>query len=168
LIEFNQNAKVLRRQAKETAIEAGIRIYLELMGRIPKREGLEDEPAIKAAARMLRENGEEVSWAGPGMSEQAEAGWGKMPGGESMADLLASWPMPEDEHADYGTNKVHGNGQMDGSLDESSEDSVAKQLRSNMAESQMLVDANGHQSSSSEADSKSDEEDSDVDMSDAP
>ncbi|KAL9105894.1 MAG: hypothetical protein Q9227_009005 [Pyrenula ochraceoflavens] len=37
LAEFNKWAKILRKQAKEMSIEAGIRVYLELMGRIPRR-----------------------------------------------------------------------------------------------------------------------------------
>jgi len=159
LAEFNRNAKVLRAQAKEKAIEAGIRIYLELMGRIPKREGLEDEPAVKAAARMIKENGEEVVWSGPGMS-----------GGESMADLLASWPMPKDEFADYEGMHVYGNDQVDGSFEESSEDSAAKQLQAEMADSRMddADQGDGYANGSSEdEDSESEEEDSDVEMSDA-
>ena len=155
LTEFNRNAKILRAQAKERAIEAGIRIYLELMGRIPKREGLENEPAVKAAARIIRENGEEVVWTGPGKS-----------GGESMADLLASWPMPEDEFADYDGMHVYGNHRVD----ESSEDSAAKQLQAEIADSQVsnASHGNGHASGSSEdGDSESEDEDSDVEMLDA-
>ena len=160
LAEFNRNAKILRAQAKQKAGEAGIRIYLELMGRIPKREGLEDEPAVKAASRMITENGEQVVWAGASIG-----------GGGSMADLLASWPMPEDEHADYDGMHVYGNEPPDGSFEESSEDSAAKQLQAEMVDSQMndAAHANGHVSSSSEdKDSDSEEKDSDMDMSDAP
>ena len=154
LVEFNKNAKVLRRQAKDMAVEAGIRIYLELIGRIPKREGLEDEPAIRAATRMISENGEHVMWTGSGMEAA----------GDSMADILASWPMPEDEHAAYEGMKIYGDGQMDGSFDESSEDSAAKQLKAEMADAQ----ANGRaKDSSSEEDSESEDEDSDIEMSDA-
>ena len=159
LAEFNRNAKVLRAQAKQKAEEAGIRIYLELMGRIPKREGLEDEPAVKAAARMITENGEQVVWVRPEMS-----------GGESMADLLASWPMPEDNFADYEGMHVYGNDGVDGLIEESSEDSAAKQLQFEMAGSQ-TKDA-GHtdgyvSSGSDEEDSGSENGDSDVEMSDA-
>lgn len=159
LAEFNRNAKILRAQAKEKAIEAGIRIYLELMGRIPKREGLENEPAVKAAARIIKENGEEVVWSRPGMS-----------GGESMADLLASWPMPKDEFADYEGMHAYGNDPIDGSFEESSEDSAAKQLQAEMADSRMddAGHENGYVNASSESeDGESDEEDSDVEMSDA-
>ena len=159
LAEFNRNAKILRAQAKEKAIEAGIRIYLELMGRIPKREGLADEPAVKAAARMIRENGQEVVWSRPEGS-----------GGESMADLLANWPMPEDEFADYEGMHVYGNNQVHGSLEESSEDSAAKQLQAEMADSRIddASQESGRVSSSSEAeDSESEKEDSDVEMCDA-
>jgi hypothetical protein len=159
LAEFNRNAKILRAYAKEKAVEAGIRIYLELMGRIPKREGLQDEPAVRAAARIIRENGEEVVWTGPGMD-----------GGQSMADLLASWPMPKDEFADYEGMHVYGNDHVGGSLEESSEDSAAKQLQAEMAHSRM-GDA-GHEnrgtsSSPEDEESESEDENSDEEMSDA-
>lgn len=163
LVEFNKNAKVLRRQAKDMAVEAGIRIYLELMGRIPKREGLEDEPAIKAAARMIQENGEKLVWTGPGLKLA----------GESMADLLASWPMPEDNNVDYEETKSYDNSQLDGSYEVSSEDSAAKQLQADMADSQTNAASNAKvasDSSSDEGDSDSDseDEDTDVEMSDGP
>ena len=160
LAEFNMNAKILRAQAKAKAVEAGIRIYLELMGRIPKREGLEEELAVKAAARMITENGEQVVWTGAGKS-----------GGESMADLLASWPMPEDEFADYQGMHVYGNGEVHGSLEESSEDSAAKQLQAEMADSRTndAGQANGRsRNSSGNEDRANEHEDSDVEMSDAP
>ena len=158
LSEFNRNAKMLRAQAKEMAVEAGIRIYLELMGRIPKRDGLEDEPAVKAATRMITENGQEVVWTGGGIS-----------GGESMADLLASWPMPEDEFADYEGMHVYQDNPLNEPLEESSEDSAAKQLLAEMADSRRngAVDANGHVSSSRDKDSESEDEEYDVEMSDA-
>ena len=158
LAEFNRNAKILRAQAKERAIEAGIRIYLELMGQIPKRDGLEDEPAVKAAARMITENGQEVVWTGGGIS-----------GGESMADLLASWPMPEDEFADYEGMHVYQDNPLNRPFEESSQDSAAKQLQAEMADLQRngAVNANGHVSSSREKDGESEGEDYDVEMSDA-
>ena len=37
LAEFNKAAKVLRSQAKEIAMEAGLRVYAEMTGRIPSR-----------------------------------------------------------------------------------------------------------------------------------
>ncbi|MCJ1396780.1 hypothetical protein MMC18_009672 [Xylographa bjoerkii] len=37
LAEFNKAARVLRAQAKEIAVEAGLRVYAEMMGRIPPR-----------------------------------------------------------------------------------------------------------------------------------
>ncbi|MCJ1474694.1 hypothetical protein MMC13_003354 [Lambiella insularis] len=37
LAEFNKAARVLRKQAKEIAMEAGLRVYAEMMGRIPAR-----------------------------------------------------------------------------------------------------------------------------------
>ena len=131
-----------------------------MIGKKPKREGIDDEPAMKAASRMVIENGEQVVWTGA-----------RMDGGESMADLLASWPMPEDEHADYDGMHVYGNDSPDGSFEESSEDSAAKQLQAEMVDSQMndAAHANGHVSSSSEdEDSGSEGEGSDVDMCDTP
>jgi hypothetical protein len=159
LAEFNRNAKILRAYAKEKAIEAGIRIYLELMGRIPKREGLQDEPTVSAPARMIKENEKEVVWSGLGMG-----------GGQLMADLLASWPMPKDEFADYEGMHVYRDDQVDRSLEDSSEDSAAKQLQVEMARSRM-GDA-GHEdrglsSSSEDEDSESKDENSDEEMSDA-
>ena len=128
------------------------------MGRIPKRDGLEDEPAVKAAARMITENGQEVVWTGGGVS-----------GGESMADLLASWPMPEDEFADYEGMHVYRDNPLNGPFEESSEDSAAKQLQAEMADSQRngAVNTNEHVSSSREKDGESEGEDYDVEMSDA-
>lgn len=38
LAEFNKAAKVLRQQAKERSLEAGLRVHAELTGRIPRRE----------------------------------------------------------------------------------------------------------------------------------
>ena len=38
LTEFNRAAKVLRRQAKQIAMEAGLRIHAELTGKLPQRE----------------------------------------------------------------------------------------------------------------------------------
>jgi hypothetical protein len=60
------------------AIEAGIRIYLELMGRIPKREDLDDQVAGRPAE---------------GSSHNIPAAVQEM---TLMADLIASWPMPEE------------------------------------------------------------------------
>ena len=37
LAEFNQAARVLRKQAKQIAMEAGLRVYAEMTGRIPPR-----------------------------------------------------------------------------------------------------------------------------------
>lgn len=37
LAEFNQAARVLRKQAKKIAMEAGLRVYAEMTGRIPPR-----------------------------------------------------------------------------------------------------------------------------------
>ena len=38
LTEYNRNARVLRSQAKQNALEAGLHVYAERTGRIPKRE----------------------------------------------------------------------------------------------------------------------------------
>jgi hypothetical protein len=88
----------------------------------------------------------------------------------SGRDLLASWPMPKDEFADYEGMHVYGNDQVDGSFEESSEDSAAKQLQAEMADSRMddADQGDGYANGSSEdEDSESEEEDSDVEMSDA-
>ena len=104
LTEFNKQAKVLRAQAKAMAMEAGMRIYLELMGRIPKREGLDEEIARRAA--------EKGGLNGPAAIQEMTR----------MADLIASWPMPEEglgqleggfeDHYEYGSG-VHGDEQGD-------------------------------------------------------
>jgi len=38
LAEFNKAARVLRKQAKEIAMEAGLRVYAEMTERIPPRD----------------------------------------------------------------------------------------------------------------------------------
>ena len=79
--------------------------------------------------------------------------------------------MPEDKFAEYEGMHVYGHGQVDGSFEESSEDSAAKQLQTEMADSRMNDPdrENGHVSSSSgDDDSGIEDEDSDVEMSDAP
>ena len=48
LAEFNKAAKVLRHQAKERSLEAGLRVHAELMGKIPRRERTSDETNIAA------------------------------------------------------------------------------------------------------------------------
>jgi len=157
LTEFNKQARVLRKQAKEMAIEAGIRIYLELLGRIPKREGLDDELAAREAERQGHN--------GPEAVQQMT----------SMADLIASWPMPEE-----------GLGQLEGAFEDDyvdfeggeevemengedlSEDSAARQLRGEME--MEIDDGDGGEAKSSEVDlsdtSGSRDEDEDDDMSD--
>jgi len=57
LAEFNKYAKVLRKQAKEQAIEAGLRVYAELMGMIPRSQP--DEPSV--APEPKQESEEEES-----------------------------------------------------------------------------------------------------------
>ena len=59
LEEFNRNMKVLRRQAKQTAIEAGLRKHAEVTGRIPvvrkEGEGDDKEEKDKRQLEYLRE-----------------------------------------------------------------------------------------------------------------
>jgi hypothetical protein len=148
LTEFNKQVRVLRKQAKEMAIEAGLRIFLELMGRIPKREGLDEE----MAARQAERDGHN----GPAAVQEMT----------SMADLIASWPMPEEglgqlEGAfedDYDDMDVVENGE------DTSEDSAARQLKREMAQ-----DAGGGSSGpgSGSAESAGESDDSDEEMSDA-
>jgi hypothetical protein len=146
LTEFNKQARVLRKQAKEMAVEAGIRIYLELMGRIPKREGLDEEMAGRQAERDGHN--------GPAAVHEMT----------SMADLIASWPMPEeglgqlegafeDDYADIGWNE---NGE------DALEDSAARLLGNGVGQ-KANKESNGVGSGSAEADST----DSNDDMSDA-
>jgi hypothetical protein len=161
LTEFNNNAKILRKQAKDMAIEAGIRIYLELMGRIPKRKDLEENVATRAASKMSHltgRRGDDGSWARTGMMA-----------GESMADLLAAWPIPKDEAADDEAPIINGYGHMYGVTEESSEDSAARQLQTEATESQMNGVENGMNGveADSEEERDSDEEDSDVEMADS-
>lgn len=148
LTEFNKQVRVLRKQAKEMAIEAGLRIFLELMGRIPKREGLDEE----MAARQAERDGHN----GPAAVQEMT----------SMADLIASWPMPEEglgqlEGAfedDYDDMDVVENGE------DTSEDSAARQLKREMAQEAGGV-SSGPGSGSPESAGGSD--DSDEEMSDA-
>ncbi|ERF68084.1 hypothetical protein EPUS_06895 [Endocarpon pusillum Z07020] len=157
LTEFNKQARVLRKQAKEMAVEAGIRVYLELMGRIPKREGLDEE----MAARQAERDGHN----GPAAVEQMT----------SMADLIASWPMPEEglgqlegafEEDDYaafgGEVEVAAEEDEEEGLD-TSEDSAARQLRREMARE---VRQDGGGSSEDGSESSGSDDDSDEDMSD--
>ena len=102
LIEFNRWAKILRRQAKEQSIEAGIRIYLELMGRIPKREGWDEwveqreaekqKDATKGSEEAI--NPTPIGGIWPAQSSRS------MHQSQSMADLMDSWEVPEDPNAD--------------------------------------------------------------------
>ena len=78
LAEFNRYAKILRRQAKEKAIEAGIRVYLELTDRIPRDVTLREEG-------MVGRGHEDVE------------------GMMSAADWIAEWPMPGVEEGRFGT-----------------------------------------------------------------
>lgn len=165
LSELNSQMRVLRKQAKEMAIEAGIRIYLELMGRIPKREDLDAQVAGRQA--------EKDSHNGPAAVHEMT----------SMADLIASWPMPEEglgqlEGAfedDFGNIEEETTGpdeDMDLSEDSTSKPRPSKrnvggggrggEMASRTAASSKRKAAAGSESSVTE----SDQDDSDEDMSD--
>ena len=118
LTEFNKQAKVLRRQAKEMAIEAGIRIYLELMDVIPKREGLEEMVEARAREKLknsgigppLKDDNDDVN--AMDVDDDGEAIGGIWPA-QSTANLTASqwledWPIPEDPMARYEGNTKWG------------------------------------------------------------
>ena len=117
LAEFNKNAKVLRQQAKEKSIEAGIRVYLELMDRIPRRVTLDE-------GRKTGDKG-------------GDEGVGEM---MSAADLIASWPMPEMDEGRFGgyveSDSDEGDGDEEerenGGEDTSAEDSAERQLKGDM------------------------------------
>jgi hypothetical protein len=140
LIEFNRWAKILRRQAKEQSIEAGIRIYLELMGRIPKREGWDEwveqreaekqKDATKGSEEAIKPTPIGGIW--PAQSSKS------MHQSQSMADLMDSWEMPEDPNADaVDGDEIAFNSVLDGDAGEqSSEDSASQQLKSEMRSSQ--------------------------------
>jgi hypothetical protein len=53
LTEFNNAARVLRKQAKEKATYAGLRIYAELTGQIPRREEPTDMKAEETSATAV-------------------------------------------------------------------------------------------------------------------
>ena len=159
LTEFNKQAKVLRRQAKEMAIEAGIRIYLELMDVIPKREGLEEMVEARAREKLknsgvgppLKDDNDDVN--AMDVDENGEAIGGIWPA-QSTANLTASqwledWPMPEDPMARYEGNtkwgedgaaanykwsKLDGHNDLpdrdeDVDMEDTSESSAARQLK---------------------------------------
>lgn len=163
LIEFNRWAKILRRQAKEQSIEAGIRIYLELMERIPKREGWDQWVEEREAEKQkLATKGSDESinptpiggiW--PAQSSRS------MHQSQSMAELMDSFDMPEDPNADAMVgDEVAFNAVLDGDEEEqvSSEDSASKQIRSEMRVSQDRDRGKGIKQDS--------DEDSDTEMSD--
>jgi hypothetical protein len=163
LIEFNRWAKILRRQAKEQSIEAGIRIYLELMERIPKREGWDEWVEEREAEKQkLATKGSDESinptpiggiW--PAQSSRS------MHQSQSMADLMDSFELPEDPNADaVDGDEVAFNAVLDGEDDEqmSSEDSASKQIKFEMRASQERI---GNKRSKSESDENGDTEMSD-------
>lgn len=146
LTEFNRQIRVLRRQAKEMAVEAGIRVHLELTGRIAKREGLDEEVA--------RGHAEKDGHNGPAAVRDMT----------SMADLIASWPMPEE-----------GLGQLEGAFeddfsdigeDENGEDSSQDSATQLGAASSQKVKRGG-KGGGSDSESEDDDSDEDEDMSDA-
>lgn len=136
LTEFNVHAKVLRGQAKEMALEAGIRIYLELMGTIPAREGIEEERQ-RVAANLQSING-------PAAVQQMTG----------MADLIANWPMPDEDL-----------GQLEGAFD----DYYAFGQETSKERQNGVANGQGMESGSEEGEikSESEEEDSDDEMSDS-
>ena len=157
LAEFNKWAKVLRRQAKEKAIEAGIRVYLELMDRIPRRVTLDK-------ARKTGDKG-------------GDEGVGDM---MNAADIIANWPMPGIEEGRFGEGYVddddssssseeddgdddeamNGNTTGGGGGDNSAEDSADRQLRGEMKDATIALKAKakakGVQSEESDEDSDED------------
>jgi hypothetical protein len=137
LAEFNRWAKILRRQAKEQSIEAGIRIYLELMELIPKREGWDEWVEEREAEKQkLATKGSDepinptpIGGIWPAQSSRS------MHQSQSMAELMDSFDMPEDPNADaVDGDEIAFNAVLDGGEDEqmSSEDSASKQIRSEM------------------------------------
>jgi len=100
LAEFNKMAKVLRRQAKEMAVEAGIRIYLELMGRIPKREELDELVEARARAKTQPNGPQQTNGDAGDEDEEGIPVGGIWPAQSTaamtMEDFMSSWPIPED------------------------------------------------------------------------
>ena len=176
LAEFNQQAKILRRQAKEISIEAGIRIYLELTGRIPMREGLEEMVEARLQAKLQNSGvGPTVKDEGDDFDEEGEAVGGIWPAnsraGMTASQMLDAWPMPQDPMVRYeGSRKwregggMNGHGQME--VDED------KQEVGLLAENGMVdgfpsedEDESESESASEESDRDDDEEEEDEDMS---
>lgn len=166
LTEFNRWAKILRRQAKEQSIEAGIRIYLELMERIPKREGWDEWAEQREAEKQksATKNSEEalnptpMGGIWPAQSSQSMHR-------QSMADIMDSWELPEDPNADAEDGDVvMFNSVLDEDDQQSSEDSASKQIKLEMRQSQERVETTGR-TSGNEQDSESDEN-TDANMSD--
>ena len=124
LAEFNRQAKILRRQAKEMSIEAGIRIYLELMGRIPKREGLDELVEARAAAKLANSGiGPTIKDEGDDEEQEEEVVVGGIWPTNSRANMTASewldaWPIPDDPMVRYeGTRKWRETKKEDEGLD---------------------------------------------------
>lgn len=72
LADFNAASKVLRRQAKQKALEAGLRRYAEATGRIPAQDGgVEGEGEEKATVRKE----DEEATKGTGIGDQERHFW---------------------------------------------------------------------------------------------
>jgi hypothetical protein len=161
LTEFNRWAKILRRQAKEQSIEAGIRIYLELMGRIPKRKGWDEWVEQREAEKQksATKNSEEA------INPTPIGGIWPAKSSQSMADIMAGWEVPEDPNANAEDEDViMFNDLLDGD-GQSSEDSASKQIKSEMRQSQERSGKTGSTSEDDKVDSDSDE-DSDTNVCD--
>lgn len=158
LTEFNKMARVLRKQAKAMSIESGIRVYLELMGRIPRRDGGEGDSTMTAdgAGRHQADEGRPMtaaeflaSWTVEGLEEEAsrverEYGMededfrrGERSDDEDNADgmfeMSGGVQAPKKERKDRaggkGEARGDGGGVGSGTPEESSEDSAARQLK---------------------------------------
>lgn len=162
LTEFNKMARVLRKQAKDMSIESGMRVYLELMGRIPRRDGADATAAAAGGARHEADEGRPMtaaeflaSWTVEGMEEEAgrvEREYGMEDedyrrGGESdLDDLEADFEgnggrgdevNESKKGKERGKSKVTAtpNASGNGTTEESSEDSAARQLQGEAMES---------------------------------
>lgn len=99
LTEFNNNAKVLRRQAKEIALEAGLRVYAEMTGRIAKPEG-----PVKEAWEV----GFGEGWLKPPKPDTDDVLWARKKALEaSMAQNGDAMDVDEEEESDGGFT-LHG------------------------------------------------------------
>ncbi|KAL9619613.1 MAG: hypothetical protein Q9160_005800 [Pyrenula sp. 1 TL-2023] len=188
LAEFNKMAKVLRKQAKAMSIESGIRVYLELMGMIPSRDGGEDgEPSTAdGAGRHEADEGRPMtaaeflaSWTVEGLGEEAsrvEREYGmededfRRGGGsdddddaDGMFEMSGGVQAPKKEKKESSGKKgTKRNGVGSGATEESSEDSAARQLK---GEAGIKAKAKTKRQKVSSSDDAKDEEDEDSDSS---